>query len=60
MILQIWVAGGRVSHPKWRLICDQIFNVPATTGLEGRLNKDDCKVSHAKAHDDEEQEATSL
>lgn len=58
--MQIGVARGRVSQPKWRLICDQIFNVSVTTGLEDRLSRDDCEVSHAKARNDEEQEAVSL
>lgn len=59
-LLQIGVTRGRVSHPKWRLICVQIFNVPRTTGLEVKLDGGEFKVLHAKASNDEEQEADSL
>lgn len=59
-LLQICVARGRVSHPKWCLIYVQIFNVPKSTGLEVKLDRGEFKVLHAKASSDEEQEADSL
>lgn len=53
------IARGRVSHPKWRLICGQIFRVPTTTGLEVKFDGEKGKVLHVKANNDEEQEANS-
>jgi len=49
-----------MSHPKWRLICVQIFSVPTTTGLEVKLDGEKGKVLNVKASTDEEQEAYSL
>ncbi len=46
------IARRRVSHPKWHLICAQIFSVPTMTGLEVKLDGEKGKALRVKASRD--------
>ena len=59
--LQIGVAWGRVSHPKWRLVCAQIFKVPITMGLDVYFEGEKGRGLQARAWgEDVEHESDSI